>query len=157
MAYEFTTRRTVEFADTDTAQIVHFARFFNYMESAEHEFFRSLGLSIFTKIDGQTFTFPRVHAECEYHNPLRFEDVVEVHMLVREVRHKALVFAFRFTRHDPAGPTHIAHGTITTVCVTKAEGRMKAAPIPQRVLDRIQPAPLDILAAFAAHSKKQTR
>jgi YbgC/YbaW family acyl-CoA thioester hydrolase len=157
MPYEFTTRRTVEFADTDTAQIVHFARFFNYMESAEHEFFRSVGLSIYTTIDGQTFTFPRVHAECEYHSPLRFEDVVEVHVFVREVRHKAIVFAFRFTRHDAAGPTHIAHGSITTVCVTKTDGKMKAAPIPQKVLDKIQAAPAEMATRFATHTQKQPR
>src|ERR1051325_7148523 len=105
MPYDFTTRRTVAWAETDTAGIVHFARFFNYMEDAEHEFFRSQGLSIYTKIDGVTYTFPRVHAECEYHSPLRFEEVMEIRTIIREVRNKALVFAFRFTRHDPTGPT----------------------------------------------------
>src|SRR5213078_989612 len=42
----FRTTRRVEFADTDMAGIVHFANFFRYMESAEHEFLRSHGLSV---------------------------------------------------------------------------------------------------------------
>lgn len=40
----FQTSRRVEFCDTDMAGIVHFANFFRYMEAAEHELFRNLGL-----------------------------------------------------------------------------------------------------------------
>ena len=40
------TSRRVEFCDTDMAGIVHFANFFRWMESAEVEFLRSLGLSV---------------------------------------------------------------------------------------------------------------
>ena len=46
MPYEFRCRQRVEFADTDMAGIVHFSNFFRYMERAEHEFLRSLGLSV---------------------------------------------------------------------------------------------------------------
>ena len=51
MPYEFHSRQRVEFADTDMAGIVHFANFFRYMERAEHEFLRSLGLSVHA-VDG---------------------------------------------------------------------------------------------------------
>ncbi|MEM9599354.1 MAG: acyl-CoA thioesterase, partial [Acidobacteriota bacterium] len=36
--HELQTRRRIEFADTDMARIVHFSRFFDFMEAAEHEF-----------------------------------------------------------------------------------------------------------------------
>ena len=36
----------MEFADTDMGGIVHFSRFFVFMETAEHEFLRSLGADI---------------------------------------------------------------------------------------------------------------
>ena len=45
MAEPFRTTRLVEFHDTDMAGIMHFASFFHYMESAEHEFIRSLGFA----------------------------------------------------------------------------------------------------------------
>ena len=52
MAYEFKAIRRVEFADTDMAGIMHYSNFFRFMETAEHAFFRSLGLSIVTdKVD----------------------------------------------------------------------------------------------------------
>src|SRR5687767_4366053 len=100
------------------AGIVHFATFFRYMEAVEHEFFRSLGLSIHTKLDGRTITFPRVHADCDFSAPLRFEDVVELHLLVREVRSKAIVFDFILTKVGGDG-AEVARGSITTVCVTR--------------------------------------
>ena len=39
-------QRTVEFAETDMAGIVHFSNFFRWMEATEHAFFRSLGFTL---------------------------------------------------------------------------------------------------------------
>ena len=72
MAFEFHHRMQVEFADTDMAGIVHFTRFFHYMEVAEHAFLRSLGLSVRQEIDGRIVSWPRLAAECSYKAPLRF-------------------------------------------------------------------------------------
>ena len=41
-----TTRRRVEFRDTDAAGIVHFSAFFVWMESAEHELLRAAGVPV---------------------------------------------------------------------------------------------------------------
>jgi len=38
MTYEYKTKRKIEFADTDLAGICHFARFFIFMETTEHQF-----------------------------------------------------------------------------------------------------------------------
>src|SRR5947209_12769634 len=96
MGYEFKAVRRVEFSETDMAGIVHFANFFRYMETAEHAFYRSLGFSVVLKRHNPPLGFPRVHAECDYFKPLRFEDLVEIHLLVREKKPKALSYLFRF-------------------------------------------------------------
>ena len=75
MAYEFKAIRRVEFADTDMAGIMHYSNFFRFMETAEHAFFRSLGLSIFPRRSDPPVGWPRVHAECDFKRPLAFEDV----------------------------------------------------------------------------------
>ena len=82
MAYEFKVVRSVEFHETDMAGIVHYSNFFRYMETAEHGFFRSLGFSLVTDQTDPPIGWPRVHAECDYFQPLRFEDEVEIHLLV---------------------------------------------------------------------------
>ncbi len=147
MAYEFKATRRVEFADTDMAGIVHFANFFKYMESAEHEFFRSVGLSIHAHIDGEVVTFPRVRVECEYEAPLRFDDWVEVHVLVREVRNKALVFDVIFRKTNDQPPSVVARGSMTTVCVRLDErtGTMRSIAIPAAIAEKFEVAPRELL------------
>ena len=72
MAWQFIFKKRVEFCETDMAGIVHFSNFFRYMEMAEHAFIRSLGYSVHTEIDGCRYGWPRVRAECDYRQPIRF-------------------------------------------------------------------------------------
>ena len=99
MPYEFRCRQRVEFADTDMAGIVHFSNFFRYMERAEHEFLRSLGLSVHAVNGDDLVSWPRVDAECKFRAPLSFEDELDVHLLVREKRSKSVTYEFRFCKH----------------------------------------------------------
>ena len=83
MTTTFITRRRVEFCETDLAGIVHFANFYRYMEQAEHEWFRSLGLKIHgTLPDGTVFGWPRVAASCSFRSPARYDDEIEVRVTV---------------------------------------------------------------------------
>ena len=146
MAYEFKAVRSVEFHETDMAGIVHYSNFFRYMETAEHGFFRSLGFSVVTENTDPPIGWPRVHAECDYLQPLRFEDEVEIHMLVSEMKSKALSYVFRFRKLNASPPLEVARGKLTVVCVTpEADGKMKATPIPKVIADKIEVAPADLL------------
>jgi len=142
MSYEHKIVRDVEFSDTDMAGIMHFANFFKFMEAAEHAFFRSLGLSIHTD-DPNEVCWPRVHAGMDYSYPLRFEDYVEVRLLVREKREKSLVYSFVFRKISGEPQRDVARGSLAVACVKRdaATGRLKAVPIPQAIADKIEPAP----------------
>src|SRR5215211_8700388 len=98
MPFEFKMTRRVEFAETDMAGIVHFSNFFRMMEAAEHAFFRSLGFTIHGHEQGSTTGWPRVSATCDYLRPLRFEDEVEIHLLVAEVRNRSIRYQFIFRK-----------------------------------------------------------
>src|SRR6266700_4088496 len=125
MAYEFKAVRSVEFHETDMAGIVHYSNFFRYMETAEHGFFRSLGFSVVTENTDPPIGWPRVHAECDYLQPLRFEDEVQIHMLVSGMKSKALSYVFRFRKLIGSPPLEVARGKLTVVCVThEADGKM---------------------------------
>src|SRR5437016_11098536 len=145
MAYEFKVVRRVEFSDTDMAGIVHYSNFFRYMEAAEHGFFRSLGLSVVTRQVDPPLGWPRVHAECDYQQPLRFEDEVEVRLLVSEKRSKSLSYLFRFVKLNASPPVEVAQGSLTVVCVTHQDGKMRAATIPKTIADKIEVAPRALL------------
>lgn len=147
MAYEFKARRRVEFNETDMAGIVHFSNFFRYMETAEQGLFRSLGFSIVPKPGDPRAGWPRVHATCDYHRSLRFDDLVEIHIIVVEKRSKSLRYQFRFSKVTEAATEEVARGELTVVCVTHTpDGTMKAANIPPEITDKIEVAPPEVIA-----------
>ena len=143
MAFEYRVVRRVEFSETDLAGIMHFSNFFRYMEAAEHAFFRSLGCSIHSTVNGKTVGWPRVHAECEYRRPLCFEDEVEIHLLVRKVRSKAIEYAFVFRKLNSQPVEVAARGALTVVCGshTAGQGGMKAIRIPAGLAGKLKAAP----------------
>jgi YbgC/YbaW family acyl-CoA thioester hydrolase len=144
MAYEFKLIRRIEFSETDMAGIVHFSNFFRMMESAEHAFFRSLGFSVHP--EGATTGWPRVSATCDYLRPLRFEDEVEIHLLVAELRTRSL--RYQFAIRKAGEPADAARGSLTVVCATldPVAGRLVAVPIPEAIRSRLEVAPAELLA-----------
>ena len=145
MPFEFKMTRRVEFAETDMAGIVHFSNFFRMMEATEHAFFRSLGFKIHGHENGATTGWPRVSAACDYQRPLRFEEEVEVHLLVAEVRSRSIRYQFIF--RQPTTGAEIARGSIAAVCATvdKATGKLVPVSIPEAIRAKITPAPAEML------------
>jgi YbgC/YbaW family acyl-CoA thioester hydrolase len=145
MPYEFKLTRRIEFAETDMAGIVHFSNFFRMMEVTEHAFFRSLGFSIHGHDAGTTTGWPRVSATCDFRAPLRFEEEVEIHLLVAEMRTRSIRYAFIFRK--AADGIEVARGEVTSVCATveKSTGKLSAVPIPDAIRNAIQPAPVKLL------------
>jgi len=141
MPHEFKLTRRIEFAETDMAGIVHFSNFFKMMEATEHAFFRSLGHSIHGHDPVSTVGWPRVSASCDFRAPLRFEDEVEIHLEVAEVRTRSIRYQFTFRK--VADGTEVARGGVTAVCarVEKSTGKLSAVPIPEAITDLIQAAP----------------
>jgi YbgC/YbaW family acyl-CoA thioester hydrolase len=138
MPYEFHTQRRIEFVDTDMAGIVHFSRFFIFMETAEHEFLRSLGTSVAAELDGIQLGWPRLAVSCEYFNPVKFEEVLDIHLTVARKGTKSLTYKFEFRK----GEVLVARGQVSAACcICDAEGRFKAIPIPEFLARQIEEAP----------------
>jgi YbgC/YbaW family acyl-CoA thioester hydrolase len=155
MPYEHQVTRRVEFSETDMAGIMHFSNFFRFMETAECGFFRALGYSVVLGKKQLALGLPRVHAECDYEAPLRFEDEVLIHLLVERKGKTSITYQFRFYRLDPSGPTRVARGRVTAVCVARdKEGSMKAATIPAELAALIEQAPAELLAGHHPPARK---
>ena len=135
MGKVFTHKRRVEFRDTDAAGIVHFSVFFAYMEQAEHEWWRSLGLSVVQRDDGRITSWPRVGAKCDYKQSIRFEQEISVDLRVARIGTKSLTLSFDFRRED----TLVAAGELTTVCCELGPERsMKSIEIPAPIRTAIE-------------------
>jgi 4-hydroxybenzoyl-CoA thioesterase/acyl-CoA thioester hydrolase len=136
MSQDFKTQRRVEFRDTDAAGIVHFSVFFAYMEQAEHEFLRSLGLSVVQQFGDRWISWPRVHAKCNYARPARFEDQLAIHVSVERIGEKSISYRFRFLLDG----AEIADGKLVAACCEVEHRQIKSAvPVPQEFSAKVLP------------------
>ena len=109
---EFTYQRRIDYSDTDQGGIVHFSRFFVFMETAEHEFLRARGTSVDHTVDGVRISWPRVAASCDYKSPARFGDVLDIRVRIQRRGIKSMTYGFEFRRGD----TLLAEGKTTAAC-----------------------------------------
>ena len=112
MSAAYHSKRLVEWHDTDAAQIAHFTSFFRYMEEVEHEYLRSLGLSVLMHDQEGAMSWPRVAVECRYTGAVRFEDELDVALDVQRLGQKSVTYRFVFTHAGRA----VAEGSMTSVC-----------------------------------------
>ena len=146
MPSEYIHRRRVEFVEADAGGVLHFSNYFRFMESAEHAFFRSLGLHVFESSEAGTVAWPRVRAACSYHAPLRVDDEVEVEVVVASKRRRAIELWFVLRRDGE----RVAMGAFRNVCVMldPRTGTMKSRDIPGDVDAALAVADAERLAAL---------
>jgi 4-hydroxybenzoyl-CoA thioesterase/acyl-CoA thioester hydrolase len=135
MAEAFRTTRCVEFRDTDAAGIVHFSAFFFYMESVEHEFLRSLGLSVIGAGQSDPVSWPRVSASCDFLSAVRFEDVLDVSLRIARLGDKSVSYEFDFSS---AGRPVAKGETVAVCCHFPAGGVPESVPIPAAITSKLR-------------------
>jgi YbgC/YbaW family acyl-CoA thioester hydrolase len=134
----FRTTRLVEFSDTDMAGIAHFASFFRFMEAAEHAYLRACGLSVMGRWQDVPITFPRVHADCDYLRPARFEDMLDVEVVLEHIGRSSVRYAFTFRK---AGE-EVARGHITTVlCRVRDDHTLERFDMPEALREQMLHGP----------------
>ena len=142
MACEFKTQRRVAFADTDCAGIAHFAVFLQYMEDAEHDFLRSLGLSVRKPYNdgaaGFVVGFPRMAVHFEYSRPVTFEDLLDVHLWISQKRNRTIEYSCVVTHEGKA----VGHGQMVVIACRVREGHaIKPIPLPEEFDRALEVAP----------------
>ena len=130
MEWHHSVTRRVEFSDTDMAGIVHFSKYFCYMEFAEHDFFRKLGFSINRQYGDYKYGWPRIKVKGEFHHPLRFEEEIEILLRLNKINSRSLEFQFKVIKHQDG--IIAASGCYSTVCVIHdGNGSLRSTLIPE--------------------------
>lgn len=118
----------VPFVDVDSSLRIHFTAMFRYLEVAEHELMRSLGLPYATSL--QSLAFPRVHLECDFQGAIRFDDEIDVTARIERVGNSSWTVAFEAYPPGAAAadaPT-LATGRMTIVAMDLATERATSLP-----------------------------
>ncbi|WP_052666007.1 acyl-CoA thioesterase [Nitriliruptor alkaliphilus] len=115
---QITVTRPLEWMDTDAAGIWHHSTAIRFLEHAELELHRQLGI-----VD-TTFGFtPRARMEIDFHEAVRFGDDVRTTLIAARVGRTSI--AYDFVLEGPRG--RYAGGKLITVLV---DGEGKPRPIP---------------------------
>ena len=127
----FTCELPIRFSDIDHAGIVYYPRFFHFFHVAFEELWRAKmgGRAYAELIDRDRVGFPCVHAECDFHAPLRFGDTAAIEVTISRFRTKSITIRYRVYRAEPR--TLSAEGQV--VCAVVDLARFVAIPAPERV------------------------
>ena len=117
----------VRFAETDAMGIVHHSRYLPYLEEARVEYLRSIGHPYDAeRADGVDYAVLEAHVS--YRQPLHFDDIVMVHLVVSGATRATFSIDYLLTVDDPEGNPSV-RSTARTVhgCVNR-DGRPVRLP-----------------------------
>jgi acyl-CoA thioester hydrolase len=121
-AYAFVHRVRVRFAETDAMAVVHHAAYLPYLEAARVEYLRALGHP-YDAIRAEGFDFPVLEIRVRYRKPLRFDELVDVHVVVGDVKGATFQMAYLLRVDGEARATAVTgHGAV------RSDGRPARTP-----------------------------
>jgi acyl-CoA thioester hydrolase len=129
----------VRFGDTDPFGVVYFVSYLRYFKSGLDEYLRSCGIKpeeLFRN-KARKIGFPIVESFAQYKAPARYDDLLEVHTSLKELREKAAIFEFKIYKKEKEGQSKqfLANGTITCVAI---DNSWKPIPIPEDIARKLK-------------------
>jgi len=114
MTYHYDHHIRVRFAETDAMGIVHHAAYLPYFEEARVAFLRAIDHP-YPSVRAEGLEFTVLEAFARYVQPLRFDDVVRVHVGVGAVTRATFQLAYLLTVDGEVRATGVTvHGCVTT-------------------------------------------
>ncbi len=112
-AYDFSHRIRVRFAETDAMGIVHHSRYLPYLEEARVEYLRHIGHP-YQEIRAEGVDMAVLEAGVQYRQPLKFDDVVDVHVAMGPVTRATFQMVYLLTVDGVIHSTGVTvHGAVT--------------------------------------------
>ena len=119
----------VRYAETDQMGLVYYANYLIWFEVGRAEFCRQKGF-VYRDFEHDTGAFLAVaEAQCRYHNPARYDDLLTIETQVSEFRKRTVRFQYELIRKE--SQLLVATG-MTLHVVLDRQGRPKSFPTPYR-------------------------
>lgn len=87
----------VRFYETDMMGIAHHSNHFRWFEMARIEFLRHIGLTLGAMMK-EDIVFPIMNVSCEYKEPARFDDIINIETYLVKMTRAQMVFRYRMRR-----------------------------------------------------------
>ena len=123
----FRTQLKIRFGDIDHAGIVYYPRFLHYFHVALEEFFgQALEIDYPVLIDKHRIGLPTVHLEIDFSRPLRYGDLIEVEVSVKNFGKRSITFGYRVFKIGESEPRIEGHNV--TVCLDRDTFKKRNIP-----------------------------
>jgi len=110
--YTYSHRLRVRFAETDAMGIVHHSRYLPYLEEARVEYLRHLGHP-YHVLRAEGVDYAVLEAFVQYRLPLKFDDVVDVHLRLGAATRATFQIAYLLTVDGQVRATAVTvHGCV---------------------------------------------
>lgn len=120
--YPFSHAIRVRFAETDAMGIVHHSNYLLYLEEARVHYLHHLGRP-YAAMRAEGVDHAVLEAFVQYRRPLRFDEVLHVHLVLARTTRATFQMAYLLTVDDEVRATAVtAHGAVT------AQGRPTRLP-----------------------------
>ncbi len=116
----------VRFVETDAMGIVHHSNYLAYFEETRVAYLRAIGHP-FTEWRANGLESPVLESFVQYRQPVRFDEVITVHVSLAAAARASFQMAYLVTVGDPAVPDVRATGVTVHGCTT-TEGRPTRLP-----------------------------
>jgi acyl-CoA thioester hydrolase len=117
----------VRYAETDKMGVVYYANYFVWFEVARTDLLRDADWS-YRSMETDGFMLPVIEAHCNYRQPARYDDEIEVRTTAELVSPIRVAFAYEVVR--PADDTLLAEGRTVHAALDR-DGR--PCRLPERV------------------------
>jgi len=121
----FTIEEYVRWSDVDAAGIVCYGAYVRFVELAETELFRAVGMPYGKVFDRFDCWLPRVHFSCDFHLPARLDEKLTLRAQVRRLGNTSVTLGFGI---DNATGARVADFEVVLVCLDR--GTFKKRPLP---------------------------
>ena len=127
----------VYYEDTDSGGVVYYANYLKFLERARTEWLRSLGLEQDQLQRQKNLVFMVRSVRIKYLAPAKFNDLLEVHTQLEQLRRVRVLFAQQVLRRNAELSTHkpLCTGTVEVACVDSLSG--KPRPLPAELVAEI--------------------
>ena len=125
--YPFSHRIRVRFSETDAMGIVHHSRYLPYLEEARVAYLRHLDRP-YTAMRAEGLDHAVLECFVQYRRPLRFDEELDVHLMLAKVTRATFQLAYVVTVDAPDGTAEVRASAVTVHGVVDQQGRPARMP-----------------------------
>ncbi|HVA36924.1 MAG TPA: thioesterase family protein [Candidatus Dormibacteraeota bacterium] len=131
----FTVADRVRWSEVDRAGIIYFGAYVRFIELAETEMLRTVGLPFSEIFDRFDIWLPRVHLEFDFFSPARLDEMLEVRTTIERIGRSSI--ATRMEMWSLASGVQCAAARMIVACVDRET--LTSQPLPEGILSALAP------------------